>query len=58
MATNRVSSDPFDGLPAIAKNPRVLGQLFQALRDRDIRSTPPAYGLLIKYPIEDLVSDS
>jgi pimeloyl-ACP methyl ester carboxylesterase len=49
---------PFDGLPAVAKDPEALAQLFQALRDRKIRATPPAYGLLIKHPIDDLVSDS
>jgi pimeloyl-ACP methyl ester carboxylesterase len=49
---------PFDGLPAIAKDIPLLGQLFEALRDRAIRSTPAAYGLLIKHPIDDLVSDS
>jgi pimeloyl-ACP methyl ester carboxylesterase len=49
---------PFDGLPAAAKDPRTLGQLFEALRDRAIRSTPPAFGLLIKHPIDDIVSDS
>jgi pimeloyl-ACP methyl ester carboxylesterase len=49
---------PFDGLPWLAKDPTVLGQLFEALRDREIRATPPAYGLLIKHQIEDLVSDS
>jgi pimeloyl-ACP methyl ester carboxylesterase len=49
---------PFDGLPAVAKDPETLGQLFEALRDRVIRSTPPAFGLLIKHPIEDIVSDS
>jgi pimeloyl-ACP methyl ester carboxylesterase len=49
---------PFDGLPAVAADPATLGQLFEALRDRAIRATPPAYGLLIKHPINDLVSDS
>ncbi len=49
---------PFDGLPAAAKDPATLGQLFGALRDRAIRSTPPAFGLLIKHPLEDIVSDS
>lgn len=49
---------PFDGLPAAAKDPEVLRRLFEALRDRTIRSTPPAFGLLIKHPIEDVVSDS
>jgi pimeloyl-ACP methyl ester carboxylesterase len=49
---------PFDGLPALAKDPAALGRLFEALRDRAIRSTPAAFGLLIKHPIEDIVSDS
>jgi pimeloyl-ACP methyl ester carboxylesterase len=49
---------PFDGLPAVAKDPETLGQLFEALRDRAIRSSPPAFGLLVKHPIEDVVSDS
>jgi|GEM_PF-338614 len=49
---------PFDGLPAVAQNPEALGQLFEALRDRSIRATPPAFGMLVKYPLEDLVSDS
>ncbi|HST55052.1 MAG TPA: alpha/beta hydrolase [Solirubrobacteraceae bacterium] len=49
---------PFDGLPAAAADPAVLEQLFGALRDRAIRATPPAYGLLIKHPIDDVVSDS
>ncbi len=49
---------PFDGLPAIARDPAALGQLLQVLRDRDVRSTPPAYGLLIKHPVDELVSDS
>lgn len=49
---------PFDGLPGAARDPAVLGQLFEALRDRAIRATPPAFGLLIKHPIEDVVSDS
>ncbi len=49
---------PFDGLPAAAKDLAILRQLFEALRDRAIRSTPPAFGLLIKHPLEDIVSDS
>ncbi len=49
---------PFDGLPALAQDPATLGRLFEALRDREIRSTPAAFGLLIKHPIEDTVSDS
>jgi pimeloyl-ACP methyl ester carboxylesterase len=49
---------PFDGLPALAKDTATLGLLFEALRDRAIRATPPAFGLLMKHPIDDLVSDS
>lgn len=49
---------PFDGLPMAAKDPAILGRLFEALRDPAIRSTPAAFGLLIKHPLEDIVSDS
>lgn len=49
---------PFDGLPDAAQDPKVLRQLFEALRARAVRATPPAYGLLIKHAIDDLVSDS
>lgn len=49
---------PFDGLPAIARDSAALGQLFEALRDRAVRAAPVAFGLLIKHPIDDLVSDS
>lgn len=49
---------PFDGLPAMAKDPNALGQLFEALRDRAIRATPPAFGLLVKHFLDGIVSDS
>jgi pimeloyl-ACP methyl ester carboxylesterase len=49
---------PFDALPAIAADPNNLGELLEALRDRQVRATPPAYGLLIKHPIDGHVSDS
>ncbi len=49
---------PFDGLPAVAGDVAALGQLFAALRDREVRSSRAAYGLLMKHPIDDLVSDS
>jgi pimeloyl-ACP methyl ester carboxylesterase len=49
---------PFDGLPTVARDSAALGQLFEALRDRAVRATPVAFGLLIKHPIDDLVSDS
>lgn len=49
---------PFDGLPAAAGDVTVLGQLFAALRDPDVRASDAAYGLLIKHPIDELVSDS
>ncbi len=49
---------PFDGLPAIASDVTALGRLFAALRDREVRSSRAAYGLLMKHPIDELVSDS
>lgn len=49
---------PFDGLPTAARDPEMLGQLFGALEDLAIRATPPAYGLLLKHPVELEVSDS
>lgn len=49
---------PFDGLPALAKDPDALGQLLEALREPAIRATPPAFGLLVKHPLEGPVSDS
>jgi pimeloyl-ACP methyl ester carboxylesterase len=49
---------PFDGLPAAARDPELLGQLLGALEDPAIRATPPAYGLLLKRPVEAEASDS
>jgi pimeloyl-ACP methyl ester carboxylesterase len=49
---------PFDGLPDVARDSAALGQLFEALRDRAVRAAPVAFGLLIKHPIDDRVSDS
>lgn len=49
---------PFDGLPAAARDPEILKQLLEALREREIRSTPAAFGLLIKHALPDVVSDS
>jgi pimeloyl-ACP methyl ester carboxylesterase len=49
---------PFDGLPAAARDVQTLGTLLGVLRDPAVRATPPAYGLLIKHPIEQTVSDS
>jgi pimeloyl-ACP methyl ester carboxylesterase len=49
---------PFDGLPAAARDPELLSQLLGALEDPAIRATPPAYGLLLKRPVEAEVSDS
>lgn len=49
---------PFDGLPAAARDPQVLAGLLRALEDPTIRAAPPAYGLLLKHPIEPEVSDS
>ncbi|MET0600963.1 MAG: alpha/beta hydrolase [Baekduia sp.] len=49
---------PFDGLPDVARDSATLGQLLEALGDRAVRAAPIAFGLLIKHPIDDLVSDS
>ena len=49
---------PFDGLPAAAGNPEMLGRLLGALEDPAIRTAPPAYGLLLKHPVEPEISDS
>jgi pimeloyl-ACP methyl ester carboxylesterase len=49
---------PFASLPVVAQNEAALGELLEALRDRAVRATPPAYGLLVKHPIEPLASDS
>ncbi|HEX6688784.1 MAG TPA: alpha/beta hydrolase [Solirubrobacterales bacterium] len=49
---------PFDGLPAAAGDPKILGELLGALEDPAVRAMPAAYGLLLKHPIEASVSDS
>ena len=49
---------PFDGLPAAARDPKTLGQLLGALEDPEVRKLPVAFGLLVKYPLDRLVSDA
>jgi pimeloyl-ACP methyl ester carboxylesterase len=49
---------PFDGLPAAAADPEVLGQLLGALEDPAVRALPAAYGLLLKHPAEPEALDS
>jgi pimeloyl-ACP methyl ester carboxylesterase len=49
---------PFDGLPAAAADPAVLGKLLSALEDPEVRRLPAAFGLLTKHPLERRVSDS
>lgn len=49
---------PFDGLPAVARDPAQLRALLSALEDRAIRSAPAAFGLLAKHGLPDDVSDS
>jgi pimeloyl-ACP methyl ester carboxylesterase len=49
---------PFDGLPAMAADVETLGKLLTALADMEVRRSPAAYGLLIKHPIDQQVSDS
>ncbi len=50
--------EPFSQLPSAAANVEMLGQLLSGLENRDLRRTPPAYGLLMKRPIDDLVFDT
>lgn len=47
---------PFDGLPEVARDLEVLGQLLAALEDPAVRAAPVAYGHLLKHPSE--ASDS
>jgi pimeloyl-ACP methyl ester carboxylesterase len=49
---------PFDTLPQLAKDPAALQGVLSALKDRAVRASPSAFGLLIKHPIDELVSDS
>jgi pimeloyl-ACP methyl ester carboxylesterase len=49
---------PFDGLPAAAADPALLGQLLGALRDPAVRATPAAFGLLVKHALDARASDS
>jgi pimeloyl-ACP methyl ester carboxylesterase len=55
---DRFPPEPFDGLPAAAADPEVLGQLLGALRDPEVRKLPAAFGLLVKHPLEPAISDS
>jgi pimeloyl-ACP methyl ester carboxylesterase len=48
----------FAGLKEIARTDETLGSALQALRSREFRRDPRAYGLLAKRPIEDAASDS
>lgn len=49
---------PFDGLPAAAADPDMLGRLLSALEDPEVRKLPAAFGLLAKRPLEAAISDS
>ncbi len=49
---------PFDGLPAAARDPATLRHLFSALEDREVRRLPVAFGLLVKHPLEETISDA
>jgi pimeloyl-ACP methyl ester carboxylesterase len=49
---------PFDGLPALAREPSQLRQLLAALEDPELRKLPAAFGLLTKHSLDPLVSDS
>jgi pimeloyl-ACP methyl ester carboxylesterase len=43
---------PFDGLPALARDPEALGAALAALRDPEVRAAPVAFGLLHKRPLD------
>lgn len=49
---------PFDGLPALAREPARLRELLAALEDPEVRRLPAAFGLLVKHPLDSLASDS
>lgn len=49
---------PFDGLPAVSRDPAALRQLLAALEDPAVRKLPVAFGLLVKHPLDVAVSDS
>lgn len=49
---------PFDGLPAAARDPAVLGELLRALEDPEVRKLPAAFGLLVKHPLDRRASDT
>jgi pimeloyl-ACP methyl ester carboxylesterase len=49
---------PFDGLPQAAQSAETLRALFDALRDREVRASDAAYGLLIKHAVDEQASDS
>ena len=49
---------PFDGLPGVAADVAGLGRLLAALSDPAVRSSPAAYGLLVKHPLDERASDS
>jgi pimeloyl-ACP methyl ester carboxylesterase len=50
--------EPFDGLPAAARDPETLGRLLSALEDPEVRKLPVAFGLLVKHPLQQEASDS
>ena len=50
--------EPFDGLPAAARDPETLHQLLSALEDPEVRKLPVAFGLLVKHPLDREASDS
>ena len=49
---------PFDGLPAVARDPETLGKLLATLEDAELRRLPGAFGLLVKHPLDRAISDT
>ncbi len=50
--------EPFDGLPAAARDTETFGRLLSALEDPEVRKLPVAFGLLVKHPLDQEASDS
>jgi pimeloyl-ACP methyl ester carboxylesterase len=50
--------EPFTLLPQVARDPEQLRAMLAPLEDRAVRMTPPAFGLLAKRPLDDVVSDT
>jgi pimeloyl-ACP methyl ester carboxylesterase len=55
---DRFPPTAFEGLKDAARTPDTLVALLEALRDREVRRSPAAFGQLIKHRIDDQASDA